>query len=228
MSSAWVIKYSPSKSSNLKHTLLNPEVDRFLIEGCMRCKYGATPQCKVNSWKEPLLFLRALLHEFDLKEELKWGCPCYTRNGKNVLMLVAFKNHCGLSFFKGSLINDPYERLISAGEQSQAARQLKFHSLEEVIQAEPAIRHIIQQAIQLEDQGARVEFKKLDLTEIPAELEAKFKADVNFKKAFISLTPGRQRGYILHFSGAKKSETRSNRIEQYAARILAGKGMQDA
>ncbi|MFM7730544.1 MAG: YdeI/OmpD-associated family protein [Flavobacteriales bacterium] len=197
------------------------------MDGCMRCKYGATPQCKVHSWKEELIYMRALLHEFDLHEERKWSFPCYTRNGKNVLMLTVFKHYCGISFFKGALIQDSDNRLVAAGEHSQSARQLRFQSIQDVIQSESDIRDFILQAIRLEDKGARVTFKKQDPSEIPEELAEKFKSDSAFERAFKALTPGRQRGYILHFSAAKKSETRSNRIEQYSPRILAGKGMQD-
>ena len=193
----------------------------------MRCKYGATPQCKVHAWKEELLTLRALLHEFDLKEDRKWGFPCYTRNGKNVLMLPVFKHYCGISFFKGALIQDAQNKLVAAGENSQAVRQLRFKSIEEVTQSESIIRDFIEQAIRLEDAGAKVTFEKQDLLKIPEELAEKFKADRAFEKAFHALTPGRQRGYILHIASAKKAETRISRIEQNSARILAGKGMQD-
>lgn len=193
----------------------------------MRCKYGATPQCKVHTWKEELLTLRALLHEFDLQEERKWSFPCYTRNGKNVLMLTVFKHYCGISFFKGALIKDAQKQLVAAGENSQAARQLRFKSMEEVTQSESIIRDFIEQAIRLEDQGAKVAFAKQDLHQIPEELAEKFKSDRVFEQAFKALTPGRQRGYILHFASAKKTETRKSRIEQQSARILAGKGMQD-
>jgi uncharacterized protein YdeI (YjbR/CyaY-like superfamily) len=202
-------------------------VDAYLAEGCGRCSYYNTPQCKVNNWLEELVTLRSIVLKHGLKEEVKWSQPCYTLDGKNVLLVAAFKDYATVAFFKGSLLKDSQGLLHSPGKSSQAARQLRFTSVEEIIKNRKAIDTYIEQAILLEKEGKKVEFSK-DIEELPDELEQKFIEDPAFEKAFKSLTPGRQRGYILHFSQPKQSTTRVARIEKYYNQIMAGQGIHDA
>lgn len=192
----------------------------------MRCPLGGTPACKVNTWKEELHLLRSIILNSELHEELKWGCPCYTFDGKNVLMLSAQKESATISFFKGSLIKDPDNLLIMPGANSQAVRYLKLTSVDEVIKLEKKIKAYIQQAIDLEKSGAKVEFKKSP-EPIPDELQEKFTDDPILQSAFEALSPGRQKGYILHFAQPKQSQTRISRIEKCIPKILAGKGFHD-
>ena len=203
---------------------MNPKVDAYFAEGCGRCELYQTPQCKVHSYVEPMEHLRSLLLETELKEDFKWKQPTYTLNEKNVLILTAFKDYCCLSFFKGSLMKDLEKMLITPGEHSQAARQLRFTKTEEVLEHKDAIKSYIQQAIDLEKSGAKVNFKQKDNLEFPEELIQKMNQDESFKKAFQALTPGRQRGWNLHFTSAKQSATRASRIEKAKAKILEGKG----
>ena len=202
-------------------------VDQYLIQGCMRCSLGNTPDCKVHTWAQELKLLRDIISETELNEEVKWSQPCYTYNDKNVLIMAAFKNYAFISFFKGSLLEDKAGLLHSPGENSQAARQFRFTSADQVVKLEPMIKAYIHEAIELEKAGKKVPFKKDTHHEIPDELQDKFTDDPAFEQAFLSLTPGRQRGYILHFSGAKQSATRISRIEKQMDRIFEGKGMHD-
>lgn len=205
----------------------NPQVDNYLAEGCGRCKLGGTPACKVHTWSEELNLLRSLVLDSGLNEELKWSQPCYTLNGKNILLVTAFKEYACIAFFKGSLLTDEQNLLVAPGENSQASRQLRFTSVDSITQNVNAIQRYIQNAIDIEKQGRKVEFSSTKELEYPEELELKMRADPEFKKAFEALTPGRQRGYLLHFTGAKQSDTRTARIEKYAEHILKGKGLHD-
>ena len=205
----------------------NPKVDHFFIAGCGRCSLYNTPACKVHLWTEPLHYMRELLLESELKEELKWGVPCYTLNKHNVVILGAYKDNCVISFLKGVLMKDPKGILQKPGENSQAARIIRLTSLGQVIGLEKEIDAFIQQAIEIEKKGLKVEFKKADDYEIPEELQEQFEKEPNFEKAFKALTPGRQRGYLLHFSQPKQSATRTSRIEKCRDMIFAGKGMND-
>jgi len=207
--------------------MLNPRVDTYLIDGCMRCPLGATPQCKVLPWREELVALRQLALASGLSEELKWGVPCYTWQGKNVAIVSAFKEYASLSFFKGALLQDPQALLVQQGPHSQAARLLKFTALDQVLAQEAAIQAFLQEAIALEKAGAQVDFKSAP-EPLPAELLAHFEADAALESAFFALTPGRQRGYIIHFSQPKRSETRHARIEKCKTQILQGIGFRDA
>ena len=204
----------------------NPLVDQFLVEGCMRCSLGATPACKVLLWTDILEFLRQLILETDLQEERKWGVPTYTINGKNVVMLGVFKDSCVLSFIKGQLIPDPKELLALPGPNSREGRILRFTQLSQTTLLENEIRHFLQEAIQVERSG-----KKLETAPPPQvlldELLQKFAEHPGLESAFFALTPGRQRGYLIHFSGAKQSPTRLSRIEKCIPNIFAGKGMMD-
>ena len=203
-----------------------PKVDLYLTQGCGRCPKGGTPACKVLHWHNELILLRDILLDSDLKEVLKWSQPCYTFNGNNVAILAAFNNYVVISFFKGALLNDNNGVLIKAGENTQSARMLRFTSTQQIMEAKVLIHDFIKQAIALEKQGKKVTLDKA-LPSIPEELLQKLSEDNLFKTAFESLTPGRQKGYILYFSEAKKTETRKSRIEKYIPKILAGKGMND-
>ena len=179
-----------------------PEVDKYLIDGCMRCEYGGTPDCKVNDWIEELKTLRMIVLEAGLTEELKWGVPCYTHNKKNVLTVSALKDAATIGFFKGALLEDPHNLLQKPGPNSQSARYIKFASVDQIIEVEHFLKEYIQNAIEVEKAGLQVEFKK-NPEPIPDELQQKLDDDPVFKSAFEILTPGRQRGYIIYFSQPK-------------------------
>ncbi|MEZ4722141.1 MAG: YdeI/OmpD-associated family protein [Flavobacteriales bacterium] len=204
----------------------NPQIDHYLAEGCGRCPLGGTPQCKVHLWPNELVALRSIALECGLTEELKWSVPCYTYMGNNVLIVSAFKEYCAMSFFKGSLLQDEAHLLHSPGENSQAARLFKFTSVDEINKLESTIKAYVFEAIELEKAGQKVEFKK-ELEPIPDELETRFKEFPDLKTAFEALTPGRQRGYILHFSQPKQSATRFSRIDKCIPKIISGKGFYD-
>ena len=206
---------------------MNPQVDLFLLEGCMRCAKGATPACKVHSWTAILEFLRQLLLESELTEERKWGVPTYTLNGKNVIMLGVFVESCVLSFLKGGLMEDPNGILELPGPNSHEGRIIRFTTLENAKTLENEIREYIQQAIAIEKSGKKIETLPRGGMELPEELIQKFAEHEGLERAFLGLTPGRQRGYLIHFTGAKQSATRLSRIEKCIPRIMAGKGMMD-
>ncbi len=201
-------------------------VDQYLEIGCGRCPLVGTPECKVNFWRDELIALREIILKSGLKEEIKWSNPCYTFEGKNILMLSALKNHALIGFFKGSLIKDTYGVLVSPGKSSQAERRLVFTEVETVQDQEIIILDYIQQAIDIEKAGLKVAFKK-NPEPLPEELLVVFDSNPELKTAFESLTPGRQRGYILHFSQPKQAKTRFSRIEKLIPKILAGKGFHD-
>lgn len=204
---------------------LNPLVDKYLIDGCMRCKYGATPQCKVNNWKEELELLRQIVLETGLTEELKWGAPVYTLHGKNVISINALKESANIGFFKGALLSDN-EKVLQQQGNIQAARIIRFTETTEIKKLKKTLKAYIQEAIDIEERGEKVQTQK-NPEPIPEELIAALDKDPKFKKAFFSLTPGRQRGYIIHFSQPKQSQTRIARIEKYKAQILNGEGLHD-
>jgi uncharacterized protein YdeI (YjbR/CyaY-like superfamily) len=201
--------------------------DEFFKNGCGRCSLGGTPNCKVNTWRKELAALRKIMKSTSLVEERKWGVACYTSNGKNIALLGAFKQCCTLSFPKGALLKDPKKLLEKGGEATQSARVVRITSLAKVQTNMDALKELIEQAIQVGNSGQKVETKKVGEADFPTELKNYFQSDERFKKAFQSLTPGRQRGYILFFTSAKKSETRTARIEKYRSKILSGKGMLD-
>jgi uncharacterized protein YdeI (YjbR/CyaY-like superfamily) len=205
----------------------NPQVDHFFIAGCGRCSLYNTPACKVHLWTEPLQYLRDILLNCELKEELKWGVPCYTHNKQNVVMLGAYKDNCVISFLKGTLLPDPKGLLQKPGENSQAARIIQFTHIDQVVQLENDIKSFIQEAIEIEKKGLKVTFKKAEEYELPEELKQRFEEDPNFEQAFRALTPGRQRGFILHFSQPKQSATRISRIDKCTDMIFSGKGLND-
>lgn len=204
----------------------NTGVDKYLVDGCMRCPLGATPQCKVNFWQKELKQLRKILLESELTEDLKWKVPCYTYQGKNVVILSAFKDCCTLNFFKGALLKDPKQILEKPGENTQSGRVIRFTDTKQIRELQATITMYIREAIDLEKTGAKVEFKK-NPEPVPEELQIQLNKSRNLKKAFESLTPGRQREYILNISSAKQSKTRAARVEKYMPLILAGKGLSD-
>lgn len=191
---------------------MNPEVDKFLKQS--------------KQWPEETAVLRAIILKTKLEESLKWRLPCYTYNGKNLAIIQPFKACLALMFFKGTLLKDPKGILKDVGPNSQAGRRLEFSSVQEINKLAPAIKAYLQEAMVIEDSGQKVKFKK-EIESIPEELKKIFTKDSKLKKAFNSLTPGRQRAYILYFSSAKQSLTRQSRIEKSIPRILEGKGIND-
>jgi len=205
----------------------NPKVDHYLAEGCGRCKYYASPQCKVNDWRDEMIQLRKILLECWLNEELKWSVACYTFQGKNIVLLSAFKEYAALGFFKGVLLKDTKKLLCKPGENSQAVRQLRFTDTDTVTALKKTVKNYVFEAIEVEKAGLQIEKENSPDFDIPEELEKKFIEMPALKVAFQSLTPGRQRGYLLYFTQAKQSKTRASRIEKYIPQILAGKGFHD-
>jgi uncharacterized protein YdeI (YjbR/CyaY-like superfamily) len=204
---------------------MTPTVDKYLIDGCMRCKYGGTPQCKVLPWVNELKMLRQIVLETGLIEEIKWGVPVYTHKGKNVVTVNALKGSANIGFFKGVLLNDNHKILKQQGNL-QSDRLVKFTKLAEIIQLKDVLKQYIIEAISIEESGEKVIFKK-NPEPMPVELIQAFESDPKFKKAFNALTPGRQRGYIIHFSQPKLSETRISRIEKSKEQIFKGIGLND-
>lgn len=199
----------------------------YFINGCMRCKLGATPNCKVHKWIEPLLELRSMVNKSGLIETAKWGVPCYTSNGKNVLMIGAFKKYCFISFFKGSLLRDDSNLLLKHGEHSEVTGFLKFKTAEQVKVTRTIIEDFIQQAIELEQNNVKpITASKANV--LPEELIKEFERNIVFKEAFLTLTKGRQRGYIIYFSQPKQPSTRHARITKCIPQILRGEGLHDA
>ena len=193
----------------------------------MRCKYGGTPDCKVNTWREHLKLLRNIVIDCGLTEDFKWKQPCYTYNDRNVLLVTAFKEFATISFFKGALLSDSQGLMAAPGDNSQAYRQLRFTSIDQILELEAEIRAYIFEAIEIEKAGLKINFAQKEELVYPEELTEILNKDARLKEAFENLTPGRQRGYILFFSAAKQSQTRKTRIEKYIPNILTGKGMQD-
>lgn len=204
-----------------------PDVDHYLKEGCGRCQLYQTTECRVHRWPEELVALRSIVLSTGLKEEIKWSMPCYTYNGKNVLMVTAFKEYCSLNFFKGSLLSNASGLLEKAGENSHAARLIRFTSIKRIYDNEDAIRALVFEAIEVEKSGAKPKAVKPSDTPIPAEFKAAMEKDAQLKNAFETLTPGRQRAYLFHFNEAKQAKTREARIEKYRDKILMGKGLMD-
>ncbi len=202
-------------------------VDTYLEEGCGRCKLWRTPECKAILWRPVLEKIRSILLDCLLVEEIKWSMPCYTYQGKNVIILYAFKDGSNIGFFKGALLQDELKLLHLPGENSQSSRFLKFTTVQQVEEMEATIKAYVFEAIELEKAGEKVVMKKLEEYVIPQELQQRMDENAAFKEAFNALTPGRQKGYILHFSGAKQSETRLARIDKYRDLIMQGKGIHD-
>jgi len=205
----------------------NPQIDRFLQEGCMRCDKGATPACKVHRWTPILEKLREILLSTMLTEERKWGVPVYTLAGENVILLGVFNDSCVISFVKGSLMKDSEKILELPGPNSQEGRIIRFTKMEDLENLEANLPHYILDAIEVEKSGKKPEVQIRGGMEIPEELTEKFAEHEGLKNAFFELTPGRQRGYLIHFTGAKQAATRLSRIEKCVEKIMAGKGMME-
>jgi uncharacterized protein YdeI (YjbR/CyaY-like superfamily) len=192
---------------------MNPKVDEFLS--------------KTQKWQEEFITLRRIVLDCQLTEELKWGVPCYTFQNSNVVLMHGFKEYCALLFVKGALLKDAMGILITQTENTQAARQLRFTSVEEIEELEPILKTYLNQAIEIEKSGLKVDFKKTAEYKIPEEFQKKLDEIPALKAAFEALTPGRQRAYLLYFSGAKQAKTREARVEKYMEQILNGKGLDD-
>lgn len=191
----------------------NPQVDAYLS--------------RASRWREEAAALRAIVLDCGLTEELKWGKPCYTFQGSNVVIIQGFKAHCALMFFKGALLTDAAGVLRSQGQNTQSALRMEFTDVQQVAALEPTLRAYVAEAIEIEKAGLKVEFKKKHELVLPDELLGAFKKNTQLEAAFKALTPGRQRAYCLHFTSAKRAETRAARIAKCAADILAGKGLND-
>lgn len=202
-------------------------VDEYLEVGCGRCDRRGTPECSVQLYLSPLKFLRNIMLDSGLREEMKWGNPVYTLDGKNVIMLGAFQDYSFISFLKGALLQDADKLLDKVGENTQSARILKFIETKQVAELESVIKQYVQESIEIEKAGLKVPKKALEDYNYPEELTQKMSDFPDFKKAFEALTPGRQKGYLLHFSQAKQSKTREARIEKYMEAIFNGKGLHD-
>ena len=183
---------------------------------------------KAKKWKEEMLKLRMIILDcqIDFTEELKWGKPSYSAQKKNIVLIQAFKEYCALLFFKGALLQDSEEILSKIGD-SQAGRQIRFTSLQEIIDRELIVKDYIKEAVEVEKKGLKVTLKQTSDYPIPDEFQDKLDENPVLKKAFESLTPGRQRSYIYYFSSAKQSKTREARVEKYLDKILDGKGLED-
>lgn len=182
---------------------------------------------KAEKWKAEFEQLRTIILDCDLVEELKWGQPCYTFDKKNIVLIHGFKEYCALLFFKGALLKDKNGILIQQTENVQAARQIRFTDVEQILKLEPILKEYIYEAVEVEEAGLKVELKKTSDFKIPEELQHKLDVIPGLKAAFNALTPGRQRAYIFYFSSAKQSKTRQSRIEKYIPQILDGKGIDD-
>jgi uncharacterized protein YdeI (YjbR/CyaY-like superfamily) len=191
----------------------NPKVDWFFS--------------KSKKWQEELANLRTIVLDCHLTEELKWGCPCYTHQKSNIVLIHVFREYCALLFFKGALLKDDDGILIQQTENVQAARQIRFTNVREINQMEPILKDYIQEAIDVEKAGLKVKLKKTSDFPVPEEFQKKLDAIPALKTAFDGLTPGRQRGYLFYFSGAKQSKTRESRVKKCMPQILKGKGLDD-
>lgn len=205
----------------------NPGVDEYLAEGCGRCDKVGTPECKINTWREGLVELRNVVLDTPLTEERKWGSPCYTLDGKNVVMIGAFNTNFVLSFMKGALLKDEHELLVAPGENTQSGRVIRFTDPQRVIELAPVLKAYVLEAIEIEKAGLRIEFKKHEDYDIPLELRQAMDRDEELKEAFFALTPGRQRSYFLHIGSAKQARTREARVEKCRDKIFDGKGFNE-
>ena len=192
-------------------TSKNPKVEAFVN--------------RAKSWQGEMQKLRSILLDTGLDEEIKWGKPCFSFEGKNIAIIQPFKEHCSLMFFKGALLEDTHGLLRSQGENTQSALRLEFTSEAQV--KPTVVKSYVKQAVQVEKAGLKVEFKAKDQLDLPEELTQILQKDRKLAKAFHALTPGRQRAYVMHFTSAKQSATRTARIERCIPQILAGLGMND-
>ncbi|MBV6643215.1 MAG: YdeI/OmpD-associated family protein [Cyclobacteriaceae bacterium] len=192
---------------------MNPKVDFFFD--------------KPGQWQEAFRRLRSIILETGLTEELKWGCPCYTFNGANVVLIHGFKEYCALLFHKGVLLKDPEKILIQQTKNVQSARQIRFQEVGDIEALAASIKNYVYEAVEVEKAGLKVEMKKTKDFDVPEEFKTLLDGDPDLKNAFESLTPGRQRAYLFHFSQPKQSKTRVSRIEKAIPHIFDGKGLND-
>lgn len=192
---------------------MNPKVDAFLS--------------KSKNWQDEMELLRTIILDCGLEEDLKWGKPCYAYQNANLAIIQPFKDYCALLFFNGALLNDPNNILVKPGENTQAGRQIRFTSLQELKKRKSTLKSYIYEAIEVEKAGLKAVLKPTAEYPIPEEFQSKLDAVPALKKAFEALTSGRQRAYLMHFAAAKQSKTREARIESYLQRILSGKGIAD-
>lgn len=178
-------------------------------------------------WHAEIKQLRAIVLDCNLVEELKWGCPCYTFEKSNIVLIHVFKEYCAFLFFKGALMKDPKKILIQQTENVQAARQIRFTKVSDIVKLKSVLKKYIFEAVAIEEAGLKVPLKKTTDFEIPEEFQKILTKNTALKKAFYALTPGRQRGYLFYFSQAKQSKTRESRIEKCMQDILDGKGLDD-
>jgi uncharacterized protein YdeI (YjbR/CyaY-like superfamily) len=197
----------------MTNSRMNPKVDEYLS--------------KSKKWKEEYEKLRNIVLDCELTEEFKWMHPCYTFEKKNIVLIHGFKEYCALLFHKGALLQDAHGILIQQTENVQAARQIRFTNVQEIVEMETILKAYIYEAIEVEKAGLEVNFKKNTEFIIPEELQNKFDEIHALKTAFEALTPGRQRAYILYFSAPKQSKTRESRVEKCMQQILNGKGLND-
>lgn len=182
---------------------------------------------KQKRWKEESKLLREICLECGLEEDFKWMHPCYTFQGKNIVLIHGFKEYCALLFHKGALLKDTDNILIQQTENVQAARQIRFTNKKEILDLEEIIKVYIYEAVEVEKAGLEVQMKKTSEFNMPDEFREALENDHELESAFQALTPGRQRGYLLYFSQAKQSKTRESRIEKYIPKIFEGKGLND-
>jgi uncharacterized protein YdeI (YjbR/CyaY-like superfamily) len=192
---------------------MNPRVDWFFA--------------KDTKWQKEYEKLRTIILDCGLIEELKWGCPCYTFENTNIVLIHGFKEYCALLFFKGALLSDPNGILIQQTKNVQSARQIRFTNVREIVKMEKILKAYIYEAIEVERAGLKVKLKKTSEFKIPEEFQKRLDKNTALKKAFDALTPGRQKAYIFYFSQAKQSKTREARVEKYIKQILNGKGLDD-
>ncbi len=192
---------------------INPKVDFYFS--------------KSQKWQKELEKLRMIVLDCPLTEELKWGVPCYTFQKSNIVLMHEFKEYCALLFIKGVLLKDAQAILIQQTENTQAARQVRFTNLQEIVEMEPILKAYIEEAIQVEKSGLEVNYKKATEFSIPDEFQNKLDEFPALETAFYALTPGRQRAYLLYFSAPKQSKTRESRIEKCMPQILNGQGLND-
>jgi uncharacterized protein YdeI (YjbR/CyaY-like superfamily) len=211
----------------LANPMKKKTIEAILNEGCGRCNLEGTPACRMLIWQKELAVLRAIALSSGLDEQVKWGVPVYTYQNKNIAILHAFKDTCGLSFFKGSLLDGKSNLLVQPTENSQGSRQTRFTSVQQIQTHEAELKMLLLEAMELEKVGAKVIFKKTEEYEIPEELIAVFKNEPEFETAFNKLTPGRRNGYLLHFAQAKQSKTRMERIIKSVPLVIEGKGLHD-
>lgn len=182
---------------------------------------------KNENWEKEINKLRSIILACGLTEELKWGSPCYTYEGSNIVLIHVFKEYCAVLFFKGALLNDDNGILIQQTKNVQSARQVRFTNSKEIVKLEKILKAYIYEAIEMEKAGLKVKLKKVEEYNMPEEFQKKLAKSKALKAAFEKLTPGRQRGYLLHFSSAKQAKTREARVEKYLQKILDGKGLDD-